>query len=237
MDILRIADELRADGELGKPLDEGKYAELMSYPVEHRWSISCGCELLGWIRRCEKDFRDDWGVSGVSVAGELLCSVIEELNRYAQELCKGNRGIELGREWWQDLSIYLRGTDDLGVLKRANEERWGIIRERIRGLLDRELRRLVVPSAPEGNTGIAGGMGPVVEQLRRESIESVSRGEVTGRDAVKLYGEMARLYGQLTGELKSKAELEVGPNELWLQMLRGLPSKEVDLEAEFEVLE
>ena len=112
----------------------------------------------------------------------------------------------------QDFASYL-GTGVSKTPRRALEDRqW--LREHISESVELVLGRNV-----GGLSSVESQLRPIVKKLGREALDAVSDVDLSAKDKVQLFEKLAKLQAQVSGELVERKQLEVGPTEMFKEIM------------------
>jgi hypothetical protein len=199
---------------------EGEVLKLQSELGLPDWTVALGLTIDGFVDKALLEAVRD--VSHQSQPADLKRLVKEELWKEMRKRYEGWDPAEVRALSLSVSGVSLsEGSQRLGLepveLQKLSAKR-GFLAERkwITGQVG-----LLVSDLVTTDVKVEQQLRPIVKRLGRKALEGLESDELTAKEALKAFQELGRLLAQVTGELVEKRQLEVGPTEQFVEIVRA----------------
>lgn len=93
-------------------------------------------------------------------------------------------------------------------------------RQSLFDLIEIEVSGLLLPKVG-GLRSVGDQLGPIVKKLAKQALSAVADVDLSAKDKIQLFEKLGKLQAQLSGELVAKTQIDVGPTEQFMEILKA----------------
>lgn len=209
---MKLSDALAVIGSLESQKSEVKAATefIEGYECKQVLSLYVAMELYPLIASIVKERSAELGQkSSEPVIEACYLGVVSVVDSHQLD----------GPQYARDLGQWIKGESVKTARAVITERRWPLLRKRVLEKMNAVVNAELRQTAPGIGLQVQDQVTPILVELGKNALDAAKGMELTPKESLKAFTELARLQAQLKGELVNKAEVSVSGSEAFGRLL------------------